>query len=162
MTDQRPHETSAPDGEVTFTHAAAPAELPGRISVGALAEFLHETMKPYHDTIPDVRRGLDYALSSAPGQGGFVTVAMRGQELLGAVAILATGMSGFVPENLLLFVAVRPELRGQGIGGKLIQRALGRCEGKVKLHVEHDNPARRLYERLGFSSKYVEMRYEQP
>ncbi|MDK2978441.1 MAG: hypothetical protein PWP52_1155, partial [Bacteroidales bacterium] len=28
----------------------------------------------------------------------------------------------------------------------------------VKLHVEYDNPAKRLYERLGMTTKYAEMR----
>ena len=33
-------------------------------------------------------------------------------------------------------------------------------EGDLALHVEYDNPAKRLYERLGFRSKYAEMRYQ--
>ena len=32
-------------------------------------------------------------------------------------------------------------------------------EGDTKLHVEYDNPAKRLYERLGFENKYAEMRW---
>ncbi|MEA1899074.1 MAG: GNAT family N-acetyltransferase, partial [Bacteroidota bacterium] len=32
--------------------------------------------------------------------------------------------------------------------------------GNIKLHVEYDNPAKRLYERIGFTTKYAEMRYE--
>jgi ribosomal-protein-alanine N-acetyltransferase len=151
-----------PDETLTFTHATRAAELPAGVSVDSLAQFLHEVMKPYNDPVPDVKRGIEYALSDAPGQGGFIHFVTREQELLGAVVILSTGMSGYVPENLLLFVAMRPELRGQGIGGKLIKRALARCEGQVKLHVEPDNPARRLYDRLGFSSNYVEMRYVKP
>jgi len=54
---------------------------------------------------------------------------------------------------------VDPKSRGCGIGRKLIRQALSRCAGDIKLHVEYDNPAIRLYERLGFSSKYAEMRY---
>jgi GNAT superfamily N-acetyltransferase len=50
-------------------------------------------------------------------------------------------------------VAVKPDARGQGIGGTLIEalfaearrRGIGLC-----LNVRHDNPARRLYERAGF------------
>jgi ribosomal protein S18 acetylase RimI-like enzyme len=50
-------------------------------------------------------------------------------------------------------IAVKPDARGQGIGGTLIEalfaearrRGIGLC-----LNVRHDNPARRLYERAGF------------
>lgn len=50
-------------------------------------------------------------------------------------------------------IALLPEFRRRGIGGMLMVEILaeGRSTGKnVSIHVEHDNPARRLYERLGF------------
>jgi ribosomal protein S18 acetylase RimI-like enzyme len=50
-------------------------------------------------------------------------------------------------------IALVPEARGRGIGRLLIEEILaeGRSTGKtVTLLVEHDNPARRLYLRLGF------------
>jgi ribosomal protein S18 acetylase RimI-like enzyme len=50
-------------------------------------------------------------------------------------------------------IALLPELRGRGIGRMLMEEILeeGRVTGKrVTIHVEHDNPARRLYDRLGF------------
>ena len=50
-------------------------------------------------------------------------------------------------------IGVKPNLRSQGVGGMLLhallaeaaQRGVGLC-----LNVRHDNPARRLYERIGF------------
>jgi ribosomal protein S18 acetylase RimI-like enzyme len=53
----------------------------------------------------------------------------------------------------LIDIALLPEARNQGIGTRLIRDVMERARllGKpVRLHVEHDNPARRLYERLGF------------
>ena len=50
-------------------------------------------------------------------------------------------------------IALLPEFRGRGIGRMLMEEILeeGRTTGKrVTIHVEHDNPARRLYDRLGF------------
>jgi len=73
--------------------------------------------------------------------------------------MLHTGMKGYIPENLLLFVAVEASVRGLGLGEKIINQAIGLCDGDIKLHVEYDNPAKRLYQRLGFTSKYAEMRY---
>lgn len=134
-------------------------ELPERVDFHALAVFLHENLKPYEDTIEDIKSGLEYALSNESGKGGFIMLAENGDRLAGALVMLRTGMKGYVPENLLLFVAVDTDSRGEGVGGELCERAIAECEGDVCLHVEYDNPAKRLYERIGFESKYAEMRY---
>lgn len=123
-----------------------------------LAEFLHHNMKPYEDTIEDILSALDYARSDAEGKGGFILIAEKDHDILGALVMLETGMGGYVPEHILLFVGVRPDLRGKGVGGWLVREGIARCKGKVKLHVEYDNPAKRLYERVGFTTKYAEMR----
>lgn len=50
-------------------------------------------------------------------------------------------------------IALVPEVRGRGIGKMLLEEILeeGRVTGKkVGIYVEHFNPARRLYDRLGF------------
>ena len=50
-------------------------------------------------------------------------------------------------------IALLPEFRGRGIGRMLMEEILdeGRATRKrVTIHVEHDNPARHLYDLLGF------------
>jgi len=152
--------TDANPLELTLVRAGQ--DLPAWADRATLVAFLHEYLKPYQDTLPDIGRGLDDALGNRPGPGGFVLLARRQDRLVGALVMLRTGMKGYIPENLLLFVAVDGEQRGQGIGAALVREALAHCEGAVKLHVEHDNPARHLYERLGFHSKYLEMRFSKP
>lgn len=149
--------TPANSPELTFVHAGQ--ELPTWTDREALVAFLHEHLKPYQDTVTDLRRGLDDALGNHPAAGGFVVLGRLDGQLAGALVMLRTGMKGYIPENLLLFVAVDGALRGRGIGAALVRAAVASCEGDIKLHVEHDNPAKRLYERLGFGSKYVEMRF---
>lgn len=71
-------------------------------------------------------------------------------------------------EIRLVDVALLPEARGHGLGGALIRRLLeeGRAAGKpVSIHVEYNNPALRLYRRLGFrhvdsNGVYYLMRWE--
>lgn len=135
------------------------AELPNATTTESLTRFLHESLKPYEDNLEDIRRAMTLVLDSPPDRGGFVVLAREGTTALGAAVVHYTPWSGYVPENLLLFVAVDPTHRGRGLGEALIKRAIEECEGGIKLHVEHDNPAKRLYERLGFTSKYAEMRY---
>ncbi len=56
-------------------------------------------------------------------------------------------------EIRLIDIALLPEHRGQGIGGGLMRDVLaeGRRSGlPVRIHVEQNNPALRLYRRLGF------------
>jgi len=134
-------------------------EYPEWLNEEKIVQFFHETMKPYEDTIGDIKSALDYMYSKDVGKGGFLMIITLNNVLGGALLMLNTGMSGYVPENILLFVTVDPDLRGKGIGRKLIEKSIAECKGEVKLHVEYDNPAKRLYERIGFTTKYAEMRY---
>ncbi len=56
-------------------------------------------------------------------------------------------------------IAVLPSFRGKGIGGELLGKLIddaNRVNVQVSIHVEIENPARRLYTRLGF--EFVENR----
>jgi len=118
-------------------------------------------LKPYEDPIYDIISGIEQALSPAASAGGFVALALDDGSPVGALVMLETHMKGFVPPYLLLYAAVSPLRRGEGIGTSLILQSMDKCGGAaVKLHVEYDNPAKRLYERLGFRSRYAEMRLE--
>jgi ribosomal protein S18 acetylase RimI-like enzyme len=53
----------------------------------------------------------------------------------------------------IIDISLAPSARGQGVGGAILQDVLGQARrtGKaVSIHVEKNNPARRLYQRLGF------------
>jgi len=145
-------------GDVRLVFARSWSEFPESASPDSVASFLYRALGRFGDDPADIARGMSDALSPAPPGRGFVLLAMDGDRLVGALLMLRTGMSGYVPENLLLYVAVDPEERGRGVGSRLCREAAAACDGDVKLHVEYDNPAKRLYERLGFENKYAEMR----
>jgi ribosomal protein S18 acetylase RimI-like enzyme len=117
-------------------------------------------MVPYADSPEDTRRGIEDALSGRPAPGGFVLSASEASSIVGVLVMLNTGMTGYIPPNLLLFLAVDPRFRRTGIGSKLTRRALEHVSGAVKLHVEAENPARRVYEQQGFRVSYLDMRLQ--
>ncbi|WP_194774418.1 GNAT family N-acetyltransferase [Pararhodonellum marinum] len=123
-----------------------------------IADFLFENLDEYGDPHHHIMKCLDYALDQAVDKGGFVVLAREDDKIVGAVIMNKTGMSGYIPENILVYIAVHASQRGKGVGKKLMKTAIEMANGDIALHVEADNPAKILYEKLGFTNKYLEMR----
>lgn len=54
---------------------------------------------------------------------------------------------------LVIDISLLPDSRGQGIGGAILRDVIDQAKDRgrgVSIHVEKFNPARRLYDRLGF------------
>lgn len=133
--------------------------LPDESQRNEIVDFLYKHLEQYGDEKRYIARCLDYGLGISEGFGGYALVAREGKEMVGAVIVNRTGMSGYIPDNILVYIATHHDHRGKGIGKKLMKETLDQAEGDVKLHVEHDNPAKFLYEKYGFTNKYLEMRY---
>ncbi len=95
------------------------------------------------------------------GDLGFVAVASGGGEPVGAAWLrLMRGENagyGYVDDGTPeLAIAIRPEMRGAGIGARLLARLLEAAKDRrhraVSLSVWADNPALRLYGRMGFEA----------
>ena len=125
-----------------------------------IINFLFESLEQYGDPKEDIEKCLDYAFGKNNKPGGIVLSAIDSdtQKIVGAVIINKTGMDGYIPENILVYIATDKNMRGKGVGKQLMQTAINLSEGDMALHCEPDNPAKFLYEKLGFTSKYLEMR----
>lgn len=121
-----------------------------------IAEFLYTHLEEYGDQIEDILNCIDYVMN--PNKGGNIVVGIDENKIVGVVILNNTGMKGFIPENILVYIAVDNSQRGKGYGKQLMQKAISLVEGNIALHVEPDNPAKKLYEKLGFTNKYLEMR----
>lgn len=131
---------------------------PTGFSRNEIADFLHKHLDEYGDTKSAILKCIGYAYGDNPGQDGFILIAHEKEEILGVVIINRTNMSEYIPENLLVYIAVHKEARGQGVGKELMNRIIEATTGDIALHVEPDNPAKYLYEKVGFTNKYLEMR----
>jgi len=121
-----------------------------------IANFLFTHLEQYGDKTEDILKCIDYAMN--PNKGGTIIVGLDNEKIVGVVILNNTGMEGFIPENILVYIAVDNSQRGKGFGKKLMLKAIETVKGDIALHVEPDNPAKILYEKLGFTNKYLEMR----
>ena len=88
------------------------------------------------------------------GDVGLVALRPSGEPVGAAWVRQLTGDDpgyGYVDdETPELTIAVEPTHRGRGLGTRLLAE-LGRAVPRCSLSVDHRNPARRLYERFGFT-----------
>lgn len=90
---------------------------------------------------------------------GFVAL-KKDHQLIGAVWLRLLKMEekgfGYVDDKTPeLGIAVLPECRGKGVGTSLLSRLIGAVEDSyesISLSVASENPAVRLYQRLGFEA----------
>lgn len=121
-----------------------------------IVDFLYLNLVEYGDSEEAIQNCLDYVFN--PNRGGFILLGIEDKEIVGVVVMNETGMSGYIPENILVYIAVKTLLVGKGIGKQLMEKAISLTKGSIALHVEKDNTARFLYERMGFKNPYLEMR----
>lgn len=141
---------------VIYTYT--PSTQPEEKEFGEINDFLFEHLDQYGDSQVDIAKAMRYSLGEDGRPGGFVLCAKEGNNIIGAVVVNQTGMNGYIPDNILVYIATHRDQRGRGIGRQLMRKAIETASGDVALHVEPDNPAKVLYEQLGFKNKYLEMR----
>ena len=127
-----------------------------------IINFLHTHLEEYGDPCNQIAKAIDFSLEEYPSFGGFIVVLRDGHnnDIKGAVVINRTGMQEYIPENILVYIAIHRDYRGKGLGASLMNYAITIAKGAIALHVEPHNPAKKLYERLGFTNKYLEMRLQ--
>ena len=123
-------------------------------------DFLHTHLDQFGDSKEAINKCIDFAFGKDGKLGGYLLAAYYEKNLVGALIINNTGMGEYIPEHILVYVAVDASYRGKGFGKEIVEYSLNECPGDVKLHVEYENPAKRLYERIGFTTKYAEMRFK--
>ncbi len=131
---------------------------PSSLEKEQIINFLVTNLEQYGDPYSDILKCTNYALKENNKPGGFIEVAYIENAIVGVVIVNETGMQDYIPENILVYIATDASMRGKGIGTQLMKRSIQHAKGDIALHVEPDNPAKKLYESLGFTNKYLEMR----
>lgn len=129
------------------------------LQINQYSDFLYQHLEHYGDEKEDIIKAIHYAMGINDKPGGFILYATDEQEkIVGIAVLLDTLMHGFIPEHILVYLAIDSSVRGQGLGSQLLDGVKAEAKGSIALHVDKDNPAQNLYERKGFEKKYIEMR----
>ena len=140
----------------------SPAQTVGLYEKETIINFLHKHLDEFGDEKEDISKCMEYALNAGKHPGGMVLSAWDGDTLVAATITNRTGMDGYIPANILVYIATHSDYRGKGVGKQLVSKVFDETDGDIALHVEPNNPAKFLYEKLGFTNKYLEMRWERP
>jgi len=128
------------------------------IGINSLTNFLYENSGDFRDSKSAIKKSLLFAIKEISGLGGYIFVLEDKDEILGVLVINKTGMNEYLPENILVYLAINKKYRSHGIGDKLINYTLNYCKGDIAIYINKENPELRLFEDNGFKSRNIEMR----
>lgn len=131
---------------------------PTELEKRKMVDFLSKHLEKYGDDSDHIRRAIDYSVKENVSFGGFIIALKNEVDYLGVAVVNRTGMEGYIPENILVYIATHKDHRGKGLGSELMKEAINFTKGDIALHVEADNPAVHLYKKFGFTNPYLEMR----
>lgn len=121
--------------------------------------FTYTHLRRFGDSKELINKSIDYAFTKTRLRGGFLLAAFFDNILVGSLVLNKTGMADFVPENLIVYLAVHIKYFNNGIGEGLINKAFNLTKGNFKLHVSTDNPEIDFYKQIGFIPMYYELRF---
>ena len=85
-----------------------------------IVDFLYTHLEEFGDEKEAILKCLNFAINDSKiGLGGFILVLKDENEPLGITIVNKTGMEDYIPENILVYIAVHSKARGKGIGKKL-------------------------------------------
>ena len=106
-----------------------------------IVNFLFEHLQEFGDNKKDIQKAIEYSVKEFVSFGGFIILIKENDAVVGATVVNQTGMGGYIPENILVYIAVHKDHRGKGYGKVLMQKAIDMAKGDIALHVEANNPA---------------------
>lgn len=127
--------------------------------INRIANFLYTYSGDFRDPKSAIKKSILYAAKEISGLGGYVFIKEVKNEILGAIVVNKTGMNEYLSENILVYIAVKEEERGKGIGRELLKHTKKYCRGDIAIHIKTNNPAIELFKKQGFKSRNIEMRF---
>ena len=124
----------------------------------AIIQFLYEALDGLEPVKENIRKAMDYSTKEFLSFGGFTIVNKVEDKIVGVAILNHTGMQGYIAENILVYLAVHKDFRGNGIATQMINQVKRHAKGDITLHLKQNASLNKMYEKFGFSNSIVEMR----
>jgi len=79
-----------------------------------IIDFLSEHLQEYGDPKKDIQKAIDYSIKEFISFGGFTILIKEDKTIVGVTVVNKTGMGGYIPENILVYIAIHKDFRGKG------------------------------------------------
>lgn len=99
-----------------------------------IVSFLYKNLGEYTDDRDSILESLLYVENSI--NGGCIFTAQNNEQIIGIAVVAKAGMQKFIPENILIHLAVDQNFRGLKISCGLLNYLMKNVEGNIALHVE--------------------------
>ena len=127
-----------------------------------LVKFLFNNQGECEIEKADITSSIEYAMKERPSFGGFILTAEREEQIVAAMIINKTGMTGYGPEHILVYFGADESTEVQDVSRELLQKTIKMTNEDIAFLVTPDNPWKAIFRRLGFESQLLEMNYSRP
>ncbi len=129
---------------------------PSYILKERMTRFILDNTSEHDLTYEAVWRSVEYSLSMSKNQGGFILVGREDGDMTSVLVMNRTRMEDYMPENILIHLAIGPHVEKSETGLKLLQKAIEITHGDLAVRLNKDHPDLSLYEVMGFRERYIE------
>ena len=114
----------------------------------ATVRFLQEHLEHKWIDHLAILKAVEYAIKEVPSFGGFVLTAEKNEEIVAALIVNKTGLSGLIPGYLAVLQAIKPISKSKVIARKLEEKAITLAQGDISMLINDFGPKEFLLENM--------------
>ena len=131
------------------------------LQINKLTKFIYQYQFQNDFDEQGIPRALQYAAKERPGFGGLIVTAEEAKEIIAVVVLNKTGFEGYLPENLVVSIAVHQDHKDQGVYRKIVDYVVNYCCGDVGVQLKESNPLVHFFKSQGFKNNYIQLNLKQ-
>lgn len=121
----------------------------------AIVRFLQKNLEASWVEETAILKAVEYATKEIPSFGGFVLTAEKNKEIVAALIVNKTGLSGILPEYVAVLQATKPIAKVKVIARKLEEKAITLSQGDIANLITDFGPRELLLEDLAPAAKMM-------